>query len=487
MEKNISIDQLLSICVFVIFLLCQIIETSFELSMNNYLYNLRFMSFIGVLIIIYIIISWKKVYYRFLSPYIVFVFLLYMCLCGQTPFWMLNIKAGFRDLTTWMNLFTNVDLCKGLLFSYLCISFLHMVVLISIDPRTKKTRLKKLRKKEYYNIIESQEAYKKIMLFGLICCFIFIIPYLLTFVNLRNIIKTVGYDMQYDTLVTGTASLFAKIADFYPLGIITLVFVWGKKNEFNEKNYFIKITLLSLLSVLYIVCELSLGQRTGIILFIFALLFVIYRNKNIPLKNMVILGVCGIILMAGMRFVGIARSNNSSIYDKNSNPVIDFISDTGWNLMSLVEFQKILPQVHNYGYGVSYLISLTEIVPNINLWPVHPAYTYGNISQYLREYLGYSFGLGCTPVAEAYYNFSYFGFLVFYIWGFILISLNRKFEDKKDLISNYMVVLFIGILLKSCVRSSFYAVFRPYLLFVLLPVIILKLMSNKKLVKKEVE
>ena len=155
--------------------------------------------------------------------------------------------------------------------------------------------------------------------------------------------------------------------------------------------------------------------------------------------------------------------------------------------MSLVEFQKILPEVHNYGYGVSYLISLTEIVPNINLWPIHPAYKYGNISQYLRDYLGYSFGLGCTPVAEAYYNFSYFGFLVFYVWGLVLINLNRKFEDKKDLISNYMVVLFIGILLKSCVRSSFYAVFRPYLLFVLFPVIILKLMSNKKLVKKEVE
>lgn len=485
MKKYISINQVISIAIFLNFLLFQIIEVNFDMSNDNLLYNLKFMSFIGSALVIYIIISWKKVYYRFLSPYIAFIILLFMCLCGQTFFWMLDIKAGFRDLTTWMNLFNSVDLCKGLIFSYLCISFLHAIVLLSIDPNTKKTRLKVKNRQEFCNIIESKEAYKKITIFGLICCCVFIIPYLITFFNLRTVIKTIGYDMQYDTLVTGTASIFAKIADYYPLGIITLIFVWGKKNELNKTNFLAKRVLLLFFSALYIVCELLLGQRTGVILFIFALLFVVYKNKKIPFKNMIVLGICAVFLMAGMRLVGIARSNNADIYDKDSNPVVDFVSDTGWNLMSLVEFQKILPTIYNYGYGSSYLISLTEVVPNINLWSVHPAYKYGNISQYLRDYLGYSFGLGCTPVAEAYYNFSYFGFLVFYLWGLVLISLNRKFEDKDNLISNYMVVLFVGILLKSCVRSSFYAVFRPYLLFVLFPVIVLKLVSNKKIVKRE--
>ena len=280
---------MLSIGVFVIFLLLQVIEANFDLSTSNYLYNIRFMSFVGVLLVFYIVISWKKAYYRVLSPYIIFMLLLYMCLCGQTPFWMLNIKAGFRDLTTWMKLFTSIDLCKGLLFSYLCLSFMHSVVLLSIDPSTKKTKLKLRKKKDFYNIIDSKEAYTKITIFGLVLCFVFIIPYLITFINLRNIIKTVGYDMQYDSLVTGTASIFAKIADFYPLGIITLIFAWGKRNELNKKNYFIKKTILLVLSAIYIICELLLGQRTGVILFIFALLFVIYRNKNIPFKNYIII------------------------------------------------------------------------------------------------------------------------------------------------------------------------------------------------------
>lgn len=487
MKKRISIDQLFSVIVFFIFLLLQVIEVNFDLSTNDYLYNIRFMSFVSVVLLLYIIISWKKTYYRFLSPYIFFILLLYACLCGQTPFWLLNIKAGFRDLTTWMNLFNSIDLCKGLLFSFLCLSFLHMVVLLSIDPSTKKTRLKEKKQKEFYNIIETKEVYKKITFFGLVCCFLFLVPYLISFINLRNTIKTVGYDMQYDNMVTGIASLFTKIADFFPLGIITLVFVWGNKNEFNKNNFIVKRVLLLFFSVTYIACELLLGQRTGVILFVFALLFVVYKNKKIPFKNLIILGFCAMFLMAGMRFVGIARSNSSNLYDKDNNPVVDFISDTGWNLMSLVEFQKIQPNVYNYGYGVSYLISLTEVIPNINLWDVHPAYKYGNISQYLREYLGYSYGLGCTPVAEAYYNFSYFGFLIFYLWGIALINLNRKFENKNDLISNYTVVLFIGILLKSCVRGSFYAIFRPYLLYVLFPGIVLKLMSNKKIIRKEVE
>ncbi len=485
MKKRISTNQLLSIGVFIMFLFLQIIEANFELSTNSHLYNLRFMSLIGVIFVIYIIVSWKKAYYRFLSPYITFSLLLFVCLCGQIPFWLFDVGAGYRDLTTWMKLFSSVDLCKGLLFSYLCLSFLHSVVLLSIDPKTKKTRIKFKKEKKIYNIIESKEAYKKITIFGLVLCLIFIIPYLITFINLRSIIKTVGYDMQYDTLVTGTSSFFAKIADFYPLGIITLIFAWGKKNEFNKNNFFIKRILLLAFSTLYIICELLLGQRTGVILFIFALLFVIYRNKNIPLRNMIVLSVCGVFLMVGMRLVGIARSNNENLYSNDNNLVVDFFSDTGWNLMSLVEFQKILPTVYDYGYGSSYLISFTEIVPNINIWSVHPAYQYGNISQYLRDYLGYSYGLGCTPVAEAYFNFRYFGFIIFYLWGLVLISLNRKFEENNELINNYMVVLFIGILLKSCVRSSFYAVFRPYLLFVLFPVIILKLISNKKIVNKE--
>ena len=49
---------------------------------------------------------------------------------------------------------------------------------------------------------------------------------------------------------------------------------------------------------------------------------------------------------------------------------------------------------------------------------------------------------------------------------------------------NYEVVLFLGILLKSCVRSSFYAVFRPMLLFVIFPMVILKLLSNKVKIEK---
>lgn len=327
MNKKLSINQFLSIFVFLMFLILQIIEAFYDLPSSSFLYNLKLMSFVGILFIIYVVISWKKAYYRFLSPYIVFILLLFACLCGQTPFWMLGIKAGFRDLTTWMHLFTSVDLCKGLLFSYLCLSFMHTVVLLSIDPKIKKTKIK-LSDKRKTTFIESKEAYNKIKLFGLAMCVIFIIPYLITFSNLRSIIKTVGYDMQYDILVTGTASLFAKMADFFPLGIITLIFVWGTKTEFNKKNYYLKKGLLILLSIIYIICELLLGQRTGVILFIFALLFVRYKDKNIPLKNMVVLGICGLALMGAMRMVGIARSSDSSIYDKNSNPIVDFASDT---------------------------------------------------------------------------------------------------------------------------------------------------------------
>lgn len=482
MKKNISIYQMISIFVFLIFLLFQI--TACSVPYLNIFSNLKFISFVGIGLIIFIVYSWKKTYYRLLSPYLVFVILLFLCLCGQIPFWAFGQSAGFRDLTVWMNLFTKNDLCQGLLFSYLCISFLHLVVILSIDPKTKKTKCKNNDSKTIVKVIENKEAYQKITIFGIILCIIFIIPYLSNFYYMRNIIETHGYDMQYDAVTTGIASIFTKLADFFPLGIITIVFVWGRKNQFNKKNYYLKKISLTLFSLLYLICELLLGQRTGLILFILALLFVKYKDKKIPIKNIIVLGIFGLVLMAGMRVVGVVRSGNEFNIENQNNPIVDFISDTGWNLMTTIEFQKIIPTVKGYGYGTSYIVSILSIIPNLNFWPVHPAYVYGNISPIIRDYLGYSYGLGCTPVAEAYYNFGYFGFLVFLIWGMFLKNLNRKFERKDDFISNYQVILFIGILLKSCVRSSFFAVFRPLLLFVILPSILIKLISNKTILNK---
>ena len=186
--------------------------------------------------------------------------------------------------------------------------------------------------------------------------------------------------------------------------------------------------------------------------------------------------------MAGLRFVDMFRSysvKNMSDFiayavDPDNNPVIDFIGDSGWNLMTTYEFQSIIPDSRNFGFGFSYVISLLSVIPNLGFWSVHPAQTYGDISSWLGSYLGFSFGIGGSPVAEAYYNFGFFGFLVFIGWGVFFAKINRMYENKNHYLLNCHAVLFVGILMKSTVRSTFFAVFRPYVYYILIPMLLIR-------------
>ena len=82
-------------------------------------------------------------------------------------------------------------------------------------------------------------------------------------------------------------------------------------------------------------------------------------------------------------------------------------------------------------------------------------------------------------MAEAYYNFGNLGFVMFVIWGIFSAEINNKFENKNNLLNNFQVVLFMGVLLKSFVRSSFFAVFRPYILCIWLPTILVKYLFKR--------
>lgn len=480
-------------------LMCLIIAYAYESTMvgSGVLHNIQFVSIIGTGILLYIIASWKTVYYRILSPYIIIVSTLYLTLCGQSVAWAFGLKAGYRDLryaAYGTVTFLNNELCHALLYSYLCIVMLHVAVLAYVDPSTKKMkRVEKAFEKEKQNQLNSidKRLYKILVVFGILLIALTIVPYLVTNLKSYSIMRIKGYGAQYDSVSYGLNSIGAKIADFFPVGVVTLLFAWGKKTEYNKNNYELKCTFAYLIVGLHLFIQLLLSQRTGVILFTVAILFLYFTDKKIP-RKWILFGILGCaILMAGMRMVDMIRSGSVAdisdfftyVADDDNNPVLDFLGDIGWNLMTTLEFQKVIPSAHGFGLGSSYLVSMTSIIPNLNFWTVHPAYQYGNISGWLQEYLRFSFGIGCTPVAESYYNFGVFGFLFFLIWGKFIASLNRKFDSPKSILDNYQVILFMGILLKSSVRSSMFAVFRPYIFYVVLPVILIKTVYQNRTLK----
>ncbi|WP_293838683.1 O-antigen polysaccharide polymerase Wzy [uncultured Phascolarctobacterium sp.] len=482
-NKQIIISALVHFVLVLLYLIDSIIDE------NTLLQDTQFVSMISVAVLAYIYISWNKLYYRFFSPYIVIVSTLYLTLCGQGLAWAFGLKAGYRDLryATYNTLsFSEPDLCKAMLFSLLCISILHLTVIYSINKKTGYTFAQKnLFMNNDWRDLKEREQYKAMILVGAFFILLGIIPYISSNLTSYALIKAGGYGNQYESISFGIDSISAKMADFYVVGALTYLFIWGKKNTLNKNNFLLKAGLAYFFIAVHLCIQLLLGQRTGLILFCVALLFIYYNNKRISYKKSILGIVSVFILFGGLRAVDLFRSGQIQEVEKIfeyfiiDSPVFDFLGDIGWNLMSTLEFQKIIPEVADFGYGFSYLISMTSIVPNLNFWDVHPAYLYGNISGWLQNYLGFSFGIGCTPVAEAYYNFGFFGWLIFIIWGKFVVKLNRSFENNESLLDSYQTVLFMGILLKAAVRSSFFAVFRPYLLEIILPVLMIKFLSSR--------
>ena len=485
-KKKVNIHKIFSIIVFLIYFAFYIY---FRNSHNDNIFeNLQFVSILGLILISYIVISWHNSYKRILAPSFVFIIALYLCLCGQSIMWAFDVKAGYRDLQVWGNLFTTFDLCNGLLFSYCCLAMFHMSTIASIKNKSFLN--------ENYDIdnnnfnVQETSYYKIIATFGLILSILFLPLYLINFINMRSIIATYGYGAQFEYAAYGLNSLISKLAEFFPVGIITIFYAFGKKSIYNKKFYKISSIFSFLMALIYLLCELQIGQRTGIILFAIAFLFVFFRDRKVTRKELVLGFIFLILLMSMMRMIDLIRTDKYSginmffsyFLSIDNNPIVDFLGDIGWNLMTLMEFQKMIPTVQKFSYGFSYLITFTSLIPNLNFWPIHPAAQYGNISSWLAKKLGVSFGLGCTPAAEAYYNFGLYGMFIFYFWAKLLNYFNKLFE-KNTIISDYGVVLFIGILLKSCVRGSVYAVIRPIVLYVFLPVMIVKIIYRKFKIK----
>lgn len=434
-------------------------------------------SLFGVGVIVYVFASWASLYHRTLSPYIVFAACLYLCLCGQSVMWAFGLDAGWRDLRVNLPHGMNENyIARSLLYSYMCLLILHLTV------------IKNMRKDGHYRRLELFRGYRNVRVLpniekvGWLLLIISVFPYLYATTVQMAIISTLGYAAQYETSAA-VPSWLAQFSEYFGVGIIMLLYSTYGQNKSKGRRY-----LVYGISVLYIFNELQLGQRTPLILLVMAILFIVYRQKTIKTKQIVVGFIIVFVGMSFMRYITLVRDGSIESYadfssyfsDSKNIPAIDFLGDIGWNLFSLVQSMQMIPSRFDYGDGVSYIMSFTSLVPNIGFWDVHPASIYCQLGNWLQNVLGISYGPGFTPIAESYYNFGWLGFLVFVFWGKFCILLNKMYEEKRNDMLNLLLVLIIGVVLKSAVRSSFLAFFKPFVFFCILPLIVIAVISKRR-------
>ena len=180
------------------------------------LHNITIVSWLGIIVLIYLVVSWKEAYYRILSPYFIYIMMLYMVVCGQTLCWAFGIKAGYRDLqyASYNGIhFETEGLCRALLYSYTCLLTVHTTILTSIDAQTKQTVVKNGRFSVYKN---DYALYQAISITGLmlvcISCYSYIRQSLIGYAA----IQAGRYGSQFLNLSYGLSSWRDKLADFFP-------------------------------------------------------------------------------------------------------------------------------------------------------------------------------------------------------------------------------------------------------------------------------
>lgn len=444
-------------------------------------------SILSIILFVSVILSWRLMYHRMLCPYIIIFCSLYLCVCGQTILWAFGISGVYRDLVEseyWA--YTDLEVCRALSFAFSCLATMHLAVVLGIDVNSgkiiKKTKLKK--KTNYTNIITIMKQG------GLILSLCTLPAYLIECRSRLTIISLYGYDSQFT--VDGGSWFAEMLGGCFPAFMLTYAcaLILARKN--NQSLSFVGISISVLFILIYVVANIMMGTRSELILVLLALLVVYSSDHMIGKTTLLALATIGVIGFSFLSVIQLVRSGaavelndiQNALMAPGKNQALNFVGEMGWNLLSTVEVQRIIESgTHGIARVNSYLVSFLEVIPNIGIWDVHPASECGALGNWLQNELNLTYGPGFTPVAEAYYNFNVHGFIIFIIWGVCIRLLNRKYESSLPT-DQLAVMLFIGLVLKSAVRSSFYAVFRPTLLYVIALPILFSVISEKQAIRK---
>lgn len=418
--------------------------------------TLGMMGWLGLIQLVYCIISWMKRGNQIMSPYVIFLLALYLFSYGQSFLWALGIESehtliGFQGITV-------AEIFKAQVITLIMLAFFHIGALYGISKR----KLKRDRVfKDYTNNLKQ---------IGWILFAISLYPYVRETINDMILSMTMGYNALYEgEAKIGLGNLSGFIAGYFIPSIICL-FIAYRENKFL-RTIFITIISLNIVAIL-----LTGGRSNAVILLAILLILYNYLVQKFT-KKWIILGLVGAFLMLQvLAFVGTVRTEGSRTtnldgFKVENNAGVEAVAEMGSTMFCLIKTMNLVPEKFEYRYGKSYMYSFSSLIPNLGFWDIHPAKREANLSEWLTNALGLSYGTGYSMCAEAYANFGYLGFILFFFWGWFIANVFGKIEISA-LTKNYALMAFLMILFwyfLKLPRNNFINIIRP-LFFVAGPI-----------------
>lgn len=425
-------------CLYTLFIdILLICATLYMVMVNTKNYNLIFV--FGTIVFVILLISWIIDTCQVVNYFSVLIILIYLYTLGQYLLYYFHIDIKYQYNID--NTYRPEQINQAVLYVLINTIVLHLATVVFMNQR-------KNYKIECESTKNEQSAFRITSIVLLNVSFICKLVVLIFKIRLN---LTYGYSVALGSSYNG-AGLFSYIINFgatlfLPSIFATLVATKNKKYNFIFWGYYFIFVIAYFLSGSRFEAVISLA---GLVL-----LYHFYYHK-ITVKQFILIGILGFSilfvcsLMNSIRiitnygqttdFIDIFQKSIQS--SKKSNFMFDVIATTGFQILSVTNVLINCPNPQHFTYGGYYFGGLIRIIPNI--FGGNNVLITKSIDDIFTPYLTKTYGMGSSFIAEAYYNFGYFGLFMMILYGYLIaLVCNKMNQIRKGQSKNIILTYFV--------------------------------------------
>lgn len=441
--------------------------------------SLRILTAMGLIILVYSIVSLYIVNGTMFDYQIIFIILIYLFCNGQSFLLLFNVQDPNNSVFNVSNL-QSIFVAQTY-FTYCLIAYVAgSVFLISHFGKDKTSKITYL-KKNY------QEALTVISVAMIVFS---VVPYIKDIVGALWISTTAGYENLYSLDVPSGYYPLINIISYLKTLFIPGCFLFMYSQLGKKVN--IKIPALILASLILV--NFMIGFRgNAIMIAVAGVMFFHLFIQNLTKKQLTRLIIVMLLFVLLIPTVDAFRllPNKSFILfidcfvgAASSNPIVSTIAELGYSMHSWILTYGIVPGKYSFGFGISYFSSFMMILPSF----LYGGYSFANnaaLDSWLQRVTGMEYGPGFNIFAETYYNFGWIGgIFCAFLLGLIFAKIfNFNFKDKllDKLFRPFLLIFFYSIILLP--RFPFILVVRNLVYLVVVPFALTLFISSSKFTK----
>ena len=421
----------------------------------------------GYLFLFWMFYTHKKLKDEFISFYIVFMVIMIVFTYSQSLLYPFNRISETKNL---LNIVTEVSLISAQAYTLLSYFIIHFGALITFN-------------KVNYNKImikDDNTALKSLFITGLLLFFISLPAFIVNVYTLSSVVSSYGYRalFGYDGIQYVNHSLLVRVllsVEGFFIPSLLLLYI-GSPNKNYKKASLILFTV-------YILVTLFIGGRSDAAVLVASIgLLMYYRGLKINKRKLIYYGIILYLFLSILPVIAIIRDQaNRTFFDYfvlyfsnlgNTDLLSELFSELGGSMFPVIKVMEKVPILEPYNLGKSYYYGVLSIVPNLGFWDIHPSQIYANGSSWLMNVLNLNYGPGFSMQAEVFWNFGWFGLILFVPIGLLLGKVFGSISKKKYNIVALSMMLIIFSETVLVVRGEILTLTRP-LFYTVLPIYIL--------------